>query len=127
MSELPQPKRKKTSNKVNKILNIMRKNENKKPTNVVEKSWPLRADGSKKGDKSSKDDIKLNKNKKSKYNKNNGNNNYAMIENDDYQGSSRVNKQNVKALWHMIFITAWYYVVCKKDKIKGNFFEIITS
>lgn len=41
--------------------------------------------------------------------------------------SSRFNKKNVKALWHMIFITAWYYVVCKKEKIKGNFFEIIRS
>ncbi len=41
--------------------------------------------------------------------------------------SSRVSKKNVKALWHMIFITAWYNVSYKKDKIKGNFFETITS
>lgn len=37
------------------------------------------------------------------------------------------NKKAIRGVWHMIFISAWYYVTFKKVKTDGNFFDIIST
>ena len=41
--------------------------------------------------------------------------------------SSRYNRNMIRPLWHMIFISSWYLLNIKKVKTKGNFFDIISS
>ena len=37
------------------------------------------------------------------------------------------NKKAIRGVWHMIFISAWYYVTFKNVKTNGNFFDIISN
>ena len=37
------------------------------------------------------------------------------------------NKKAIRCVWHMIFISIWYYVTFNNVKINGNFFDIISS
>ncbi len=36
-------------------------------------------------------------------------------------------KKNIRALWHLIFISAWYSVSFKNKKIDGDFFDLISN
>ena len=37
------------------------------------------------------------------------------------------NKKAIRCVWHMIFISIWYYVTFNNVKANGNFFDIISS
>ena len=37
------------------------------------------------------------------------------------------NKKAIRCVWHMIFISTWYYVTFNNVKTDGNFFDIISS
>ena len=37
------------------------------------------------------------------------------------------NKKAIRCVWHMIFISIWYYVTFNNVKTNGNFFDIISS
>ena len=37
------------------------------------------------------------------------------------------NKKAIRCVWHMIFISTWYYVTFKNVKTDGNFFDIISN
>ncbi len=37
------------------------------------------------------------------------------------------NKKAIRCVWHMIFISTWYYVTLKNVKTNGNFFDIISN
>ena len=37
------------------------------------------------------------------------------------------NKKAIRCVWHMIFISAWYYVTFNNVKTDGNFFDIISN
>ena len=41
--------------------------------------------------------------------------------------SSRYNRNMIRPLWHMIFISSWYLLNIKKVKTNGNFFDMISS
>ena len=36
-------------------------------------------------------------------------------------------KKAIRCVWHMIFISTWYYVTFKNVKTDGNFFDIISN